>query len=111
MASAGRDGTNRPAPSDAVQRARVAGARSLGPAPAPGRLRRGHFGAERIVEFQKGNELIAPDIERHVAKVSAFLDVYRVGDDRFETQNAFVKLAGLVEVERRETDVGKSSVG
>jgi hypothetical protein len=27
-----------------------------------------------------------------------FFDVYRVGDDRFEPQNALVKLAGLVEV-------------
>jgi len=60
--------------------------------------------------FQKGDELIAPDIEKEVSKASAFFDLYRVGDDRLEAQNALVKLLGLVQVECRETDVGKSSV-
>jgi hypothetical protein len=56
--------------------------------------------------FQKGDELIATDIEKEVSKASAFFDLYRVGDDRLEAQNALVKLPGLVQVERRETDVG-----
>jgi hypothetical protein len=43
-------------------------------------------------------------------KVPAFFDFYRVGDDWLEAQNAFVKRTGLVEVERREAKVGKSSV-
>jgi len=62
------------------------------------------------LRLQKGDELVAPDIEKHVSKEPAFLDVYRVGDDRFEAQNALVERAGLVEIARRETDVGKSSV-
>jgi len=36
------------------------------------------------VWLQKGNKLIAPDIEKEVAKVPAFFDVYRVGDYRLE---------------------------
>jgi hypothetical protein len=60
--------------------------------------------------FQKGDQLVAPDIEKDVSKVPAFFDFYRVGDDWLEAQNAFVKRTGLVEVERREADVGKSSV-
>ena len=52
------------------------------------------------VRFQKGDKLTAPDIEKEVSKVPAFFDLYRVGDDRFEAQNALVKLAGLVEIER-----------
>jgi hypothetical protein len=63
------------------------------------------------LRFQKGDELIAPDIEKDVSKTPAFLDLYRIGDDRFEAQNSFVKLTGLVEVEGRETDMGKSSMG
>ena len=45
-----------------------------------------------------------------MSKAPAFFDLYRVGDDGLEPQNSLVKLAGLVEVERRETNVGKSSV-
>jgi hypothetical protein len=63
-----------------------------------------------FVWFQKGDKLIAPDVEKDVSKVPAFLDLYRVGDDRLEPQNALVKLTGLVQVECRETDVRKSSV-
>src|SRR4029077_19480577 len=66
--------------------------------------------ARNVVRFHKGDELIVPDIEKDVAKVPAFLDVDGVGDDRLEPQNALVKRAGLVEIARRETDVGKSSV-
>src|SRR6267378_5313372 len=62
------------------------------------------------VRFQKGDELIAPDIKKDVAKVPALFNLYRIGDDRFEPQNAFVELSGLVEVECRETNVGKSSM-
>ena len=47
------------------------------------------------VRFQKGDELIAPDIEKEVSKASAFFDLYRVGDDWIETQNALVKLRVL----------------
>jgi hypothetical protein len=36
------------------------------------------------VWFQKGDKLIAPDIEKEVSKVPALFDVYRVRDDRFE---------------------------
>ena len=32
------------------------------------------------VWFQKGDKLIAPDIEKEVSKVPAFFDIYRVGD-------------------------------
>jgi hypothetical protein len=38
-------------------------------------------------------------------QMAAFFDRYRVGDNRFETQYALVKRAGLVEVKCRETDV------
>ena len=62
------------------------------------------------MRLEKGNELIASDIEKEVSEVSAFFDPYRVGDDRLEPQHALVKPAGLVEVECRETNVGKSSV-
>jgi hypothetical protein len=40
----------------------------------------------------------------------ALFDLYRVGDDRLEAENALVKLAGLVEVEGREANMGKPSV-
>ena len=60
--------------------------------------------------FQKGDELIAPDIEKEVSKASAFFDLYRVGDDRFETQNTLVELTSLVQVKGRETDMGKPSM-
>jgi hypothetical protein len=62
------------------------------------------------VWFQKSDKLIAPDIEKDVSKVPAFFDVYGVGDDRLEPQNALVELASLVEVERREANMGKPSV-
>src|SRR5262252_7928273 len=62
------------------------------------------------VWLQKGDELIAPDIEKDVSKVPAFFDLYRVGDDRLEPEDAFVKLAGPVEVESREADVGETFV-
>jgi hypothetical protein len=55
--------------------------------------------AGNSLRFQKGDQLIAPDIEKHVPKVPAFLDLYRIGDDRFEAQNALVKLPGPVQVE------------
>ena len=45
-----------------------------------------------------------------MSKVPAFLDFNRVGDDRLKPQDTLVELAGFVEVERRETDVGKSFV-
>jgi hypothetical protein len=66
--------------------------------------------ARDALGFQESDELTAPDIEKEVAKPAAFFDRYRVGDDWLEAQNTFVKLAGLVEIERRETDVGKSSM-
>ena len=51
-----------------------------------------------VVRFQKGDKLIPPDIKKEVSKVPAFFDLYCVGDDRLEPENALVKLAGLVEV-------------
>jgi len=57
------------------------------------------------VWFHKGDKLTAADIEKHVPQVTAFFDRYRVGDNRSETQHTLVKRAGLVEVERRQTDV------
>jgi hypothetical protein len=62
------------------------------------------------VRFQKGDQLIAPDIEKQMPQMSAFLDLYRVGDDRLKAKDALVKLAGLVQIECRETNMGKSSV-
>src|SRR5258707_12585153 len=62
------------------------------------------------VRLQKGDQLVAPDIEKHVPKVPAFLDLYRIGDDRFEAQNTLVELPGPIQVECREADVGKSSM-
>ena len=62
------------------------------------------------VRFQKGNELTAANIEKHMPQVTAFFDRYRVSDNRLETQHALVKRAGLVEVEGREADMRKSSV-
>src|SRR6516165_3563650 len=62
------------------------------------------------VRFQKGDKLTAPDIEKEVSKVPTFFDLYRIGDDRFEPQHTLVKLAGLVEVKRRDANVGKSFV-
>ena len=62
------------------------------------------------VWFQKRDQLVAPDIEKEVSKVPALLDLYRVGDNRLETQNALVKLTRLVEVKRRETNVRNSSM-
>jgi hypothetical protein len=64
------------------------------------------------VWFQKGDKLIAPDIEKEVSKVPTFLDLYRVGDNRVESQNALVKLPGLVEacvpiVQRALRSMGK----
>jgi hypothetical protein len=40
--------------------------------------------------FQKGNKLIAPDIEKEVSKAPAFFDPYRVGDDRLKPQKALL---------------------
>jgi hypothetical protein len=62
------------------------------------------------LRFQEGDQLIAPDIEKEVAKPAAFFDRYRVRDDGLESKNAFVKGTGLVEVKRRQANVGKSSV-
>jgi hypothetical protein len=50
------------------------------------------------LRFQKGDKLIARDIEKEVSKVTAFFDLNRVRDDRFEAQNTLVKLTGFVEV-------------
>ena len=50
------------------------------------------------MRFQKGDKLIAPDIEKEVSKVTAFFDLNRVRDDRYEAQNTLVKLTGFVEV-------------
>src|SRR5262249_6750030 len=47
------------------------------------------------VRFDKGDQLITPDIKKDVPKISALHDLYRVGDDWFEAENALVKLAGL----------------
>jgi hypothetical protein len=47
------------------------------------------------LRFQKGDKLIAPDIEKEVSKVTAFFDLNRVRDDRFEAQNTLVKLRVL----------------
>jgi hypothetical protein len=41
---------------------------------------------------------------KDVSEEPAFLDLYRVDDDRFEAENSLEKLAGLAEVERREAD-------
>ena len=57
------------------------------------------------VWFQKGDQLIAPDIEKEVSKVPALLDLYRVSDNRLKSQNALVELTSLVEVKCRETNV------
>jgi hypothetical protein len=62
------------------------------------------------LRFQKGDKLIAPDIKKEVSKATAFFNLYRVGDDRLEAQNALVKLTRLVEIEGRQTNVGNSSV-
>src|SRR6516165_8654217 len=62
------------------------------------------------VRLEKGNKLTAADIKKHVPQVAAFLDGDRVGDKRLETQHAFVKRAGLVEVECRQTDVREAFV-
>jgi hypothetical protein len=59
---------------------------------------------------KKSDELIAPDIEKDMSKASTFFDLYGVGDDRLETENVLVELAGLVKVERRQTNVGNSSM-
>jgi hypothetical protein len=78
------------------------------PAVDPGIVFCGYIG--NSVRFQKGDELTAAGIEKHVPQVTAFCDRYRVGDNRLETQHALVKRAGLVEVEGRETDMRKSLV-
>jgi hypothetical protein len=41
---------------------------------------------------------------------SAFLDRYGVADDRLKAEHAFIKLAGLVEVERRKAYMRESFV-
>jgi hypothetical protein len=56
----------------------------------------GHAG--NSVRFKKGDELMAPDIEKNVSKVPAFFDLYRVGDDRLEAQNVLIELTGFVQV-------------
>jgi hypothetical protein len=58
------------------------------------------------LRFQKGDKLIAPDIEKDVPETSAFLDLYPVGNDRFEAQNTLVELTSLVQAKGRETDMG-----
>jgi hypothetical protein len=42
------------------------------------------------VRFQKGQELTAADIKKHMSQAAAFFDRYRVGDNRLETQHALV---------------------
>jgi hypothetical protein len=42
--------------------------------------------------------------------MSALFDLDRVRDNGLKAQNALVKLTGFIEVERREADMGKSSV-
>jgi hypothetical protein len=54
MASGGRDKTICPTLNGARHRARVADARSLSLALGAGRSRRGHFGADRVAEVQRG---------------------------------------------------------
>src|SRR5262249_7210966 len=58
--------------------------------------------------FHKGDKLIAPGVEKHVADSPTFFDLYCVRDHRCESQNALVKLTGLVEVKCGKTDMGKS---
>src|SRR3981189_230343 len=60
--------------------------------------------------LEKGDKLTAPDIEKEVPEASTFFDLYRVGDDRLEPQHPLVKLTGLVQVKRRQPNVGKSSM-
>src|SRR5260221_13795464 len=62
------------------------------------------------VRLQKGDELVAPDVEEDVSKIPALLDVYHIGDDCLEAQDALVKLAGLIQVKRRQANVRKSFV-
>jgi hypothetical protein len=57
------------------------------------------------LRFQKGDELIVPDIEKEVSKVPTFCNLDRVHDYWLEPQNALVELTGLVEVKRREADM------
>jgi hypothetical protein len=55
--------------------------------------------------FQKGDELVTPGIEKDVPQSSALFDLYRVTGNRFESENAFVKLTGLVQIQCRQPDV------
>src|SRR5262249_3579480 len=86
----------------------VEAGRNAEPAIDAGIVVRGHIG--NSLRFQKGDQLIAPDIKKEVSKAPAFFDLYRVGDDRLKAQNVLVKLARLVEIEGRQTNVGNSSV-
>src|SRR5882757_1672387 len=63
-----------------------------------------------VLRFQKGDQLIAPDIEKEVPNAPAFLDSQRVGDDWLEAQDTLVKRAGPIEVKCREANVGKSAI-
>src|SRR5262245_58332322 len=58
--------------------------------------------------FHKGDKLFAPGIEKHVPYSPNFFDLYCVRDHRCESQNALVKLTGLVEVKCGKTDMRKS---
>src|SRR5215813_11476907 len=60
--------------------------------------------------LQKGEQLITPDIEKHVPNTSAFFDLDRVSDDGRKAQHAFVKLASLVKVKGGKADMGKYSL-
>src|ERR1044072_9435962 len=62
------------------------------------------------VRVQKRDKLITRDIEKDVPKTPAFFDRYRVDANLLEAQNTLVKLARLVEVERRQANMGNSSV-
>src|SRR5215831_9467747 len=60
--------------------------------------------------LHEGQQLIATGIKEDVANLAALFDRYRVTSHRLETEHALIELAGLVEVQRGETDVRKSLV-
>jgi hypothetical protein len=58
----------------------------------------------------KAQKLVTTDVEENVPQYATFSDAECIGDDGLEAQDVFVKGASLVEVQRREADVGKALV-
>src|SRR5262249_19615347 len=91
-----------------LEREVVEGARHTEALVDPGVVHRGD--PRYLSRLHECHELIVSGIEENVADLPALLDPDRVAANRLEPENVFVEVAGLVEVERGQADVGEPPV-